>query len=143
MIDGKKNTAEKLIYSSFDRIIAKGGYISVKTGSVVDANSTPIKKRNADLAFDAAQCIGCAACVASCPNASASLFVSAKVSHLALLPQGAPERKRVIDMVDQMDSEGFGGCSNAYQCQAACPKGIKVENIARMNREYIAEKTIR
>ena len=129
--------------SAFDRIIAKGGYISVKTGSGVDANATPIKKRNADLAFDAAQCIGCAACVASCPNASASLFVSAKVSHLALLPQGHPERSRVIDMVDQMDDEGFGACSNAYQCQAACPKGIKVENISRMNREYIAEKTFR
>jgi succinate dehydrogenase / fumarate reductase iron-sulfur subunit len=127
---------------AFDRIIAKGGYISVKTGSAQDANSTPIEKKNADLAFDAAQCIGCAACVASCPNASASLFVSAKVSHLALLPQGSAQRKRVVDMVDQMDKEGFGGCSNAYQCQAACPKGIKVENIARMNREYIKQKAL-
>lgn len=128
--------------TAFDRIIAKGGYISVKTGAAQDANSLPIKKQHADLAFDAAQCIGCAACVAACPNASASLFVSAKVSHLALLPQGDAERRRVVDMVDQMDEEGFGGCSNAYQCQAACPKGITVENIARMNREYMKQKAV-
>ncbi len=128
--------------TAFDRIIAKGGYISVKTGSAPEANDTPIEKKKADLAFEAAACIGCSACVAACPNASASLFVSAKVSHLAMLPQGDAQRKRVVDMVDQMDKEGFGGCSNAYQCQAACPKEIKVENIARMNREYLKQKTI-
>ena len=128
--------------TAFDRIIAKGGYISVKTGSAPEANDTPIDKKKADLAFDAAQCIGCGACVASCPNASASLFVSAKVSHLSLLPQGSAEKKRVIEMVEAMDEEGFGGCSNAYQCQAACPKGIKVENIARMNREYLKAKIL-
>ena len=124
--------------SAFDRIIQAGGYISVRTGSVQDANSIPIEKKNADLAFDAAQCIGCSACVAACPNASAMLFVSAKVSHLALLPQGQPERKkRVISMVNQMDQEGFGSCSNEYQCQAACPKGISISNIARMNKDYL------
>ena len=128
--------------TAFDRIIAKGGYISVKTGSAPEANDTPIEKKKADLAFEAAACIGCSACVAACPNASASLFVAAKVSHLTLLPQGSAQRKRVVDMVDQMDKEGFGGCSNAYQCQAACPKEIKVENIARMNREYLKQKTI-
>lgn len=123
--------------SAFDRIIEAGGYISVRTGSAPDANSIPIKKVNAELAFDAAQCIGCSACVAACPNASAMLFVSAKVSHLGLLPQGAPEKKkRVKDMVNQMDDEGFGNCSNEYQCEAACPKGISIANIARMNREY-------
>lgn len=127
---------------AFDRIIAKGGYISVKTGSAPEANDTPIEKAKADAAFEAAKCIGCSACVAACPNASASLFVSAKVSHLALLPQGHAERKRVVHMVDQMDKEGFGGCSNAYQCEAACPKEIRVENIARMNREYIRQKAI-
>ncbi|MBL6722587.1 MAG: succinate dehydrogenase/fumarate reductase iron-sulfur subunit [Candidatus Margulisbacteria bacterium] len=129
--------------TAFDRIIAKGGYISVKTGSAPEANDTPIKKTNSDSAFDAAACIGCSACVAACPNASASLFVAAKVSHLALLPQGSTERKRVLNMVDQMDAEGFGGCSNAYQCEAACPKQIKVENIARMNREYTKQKLSR
>jgi succinate dehydrogenase / fumarate reductase iron-sulfur subunit len=129
--------------TAFDRIIAKGGYISVKTGSAPEANDTPINKTNSDSAFDAAACIGCSACVAACPNASASLFVAAKVSHLALLPQGSTERKRVLSMVDQMDAEGFGGCSNAYQCEAACPKQIKVENIARMNREYTKQKLSR
>ncbi|MAH81564.1 MAG: hypothetical protein CMP39_07845 [Rickettsiales bacterium] len=125
--------------SAFDRIIQAGGYISVRTGSVQDANSIPVEKKNADLAFDAAQCIGCSACVAACPNASAMLFVSAKVSHLALLPQGQPERKkRVINMVNQMDKEGFGSCSNEYQCQAACPKGISISNIARMNKDYLS-----
>ena len=125
--------------SAFDRVIQAGGYISVRTGSVQDANSIPIEKMNADLAFDAAQCIGCSACVAACPNASAMLFVSAKVSHLALLPQGQPERKRrVVKMVEQMDEEGFGSCSNEYQCQAACPKGISVSNIARMNKDYLS-----
>jgi succinate dehydrogenase / fumarate reductase iron-sulfur subunit len=124
--------------SAFDRVISSGGFISVKTGSAQEANSIPIQKQNADLAFDAAQCIGCAACVAACPNASAMLFVSAKVSQFALLPQGQPERKRrVLKMVSQMDSEGFGNCSNEYQCEAACPKGISVSNIARMNRDFL------
>jgi succinate dehydrogenase / fumarate reductase iron-sulfur subunit len=124
--------------SAFDRVIAAGGFISVKTGSAQEANTIPIQKENADLAFDAAQCIGCAACVAACPNASAMLFVSAKVSQFALLPQGQPERKRrVLKMVSQMDSEGFGNCSNEYQCEAACPKGISVSNIARMNRDFL------
>lgn len=129
--------------SAFDRIIAKGGYISVKTGSAPEANDTLIKKTVSDGAFEAAKCIGCSACVAACPNASASLFVAAKVSHLAALPQGHVERQRVVRMVDQMDQEGFGGCSNAYQCEAACPKEIRVEHIAVMNREYLKEKTIR
>jgi succinate dehydrogenase / fumarate reductase iron-sulfur subunit len=125
--------------SALDRVIQSGGYISVRTGSTIDANSIPIQKKNADLAFDAAQCIGCSACVAACPNASAMLFVSAKVSHLALLPQGQAERnKRVLAMVNQMDKEGFGNCSNEYQCEAACPKGISVSNIARMNKDYIS-----
>ena len=124
--------------SAFDRVIGAGGFISVKTGSAQEANTIPIQKENADLAFDAAQCIGCAACVAACPNASAMLFVSAKVSQFALLPQGQPERKRrVLKMVSQMDSEGFGNCSNEYQCEAACPKGISVSNIARMNRDFL------
>jgi succinate dehydrogenase / fumarate reductase iron-sulfur subunit len=124
--------------SAFDRVITSGGYISVKTGSAQDANALPIIKEDADKAFDAATCIGCSACVAACPNASAMLFVSAKVSHLALLPQGRVEaKKRVRNMVKTMDSEGFGNCSNAYQCEAACPKGISVENIARMNRELL------
>ncbi len=122
---------------AFDRIIAAGGYVDVRTGSAVDANSIPIPKQDADLAFDAAACIGCGACVASCKNASAMLFVSAKVSHLALLPQGQPERdKRVLAMVRQMDAEGFGNCTNQYECEAACPKEISVENIARLNRDY-------
>lgn len=125
--------------SAFDRIIGAGGYISAKTGGVPDANAIPIAKQNADLAMDAAACIGCAACVAACPNASAMLFVSAKVSHLALLPQGQPERQtRVLNMVSKMDKEGFGNCSNEYQCEAACPKGISVSNIARMNRDYFS-----
>jgi len=124
--------------SSFDRIIQAGGYVSVKTGQAPDANSILIPKTDADLSMDAAQCIGCGACVAACPNASAMLFVSAKVSHLALLPQGQPERKaRVKKMVAQMDKEGFGNCSNEYECEAACPKGISISNIARMNRDYI------
>ncbi|RAP29483.1 succinate dehydrogenase/fumarate reductase iron-sulfur subunit [Candidatus Marinamargulisbacteria bacterium SCGC AG-343-D04] len=125
--------------SSFDRIIQAGGYVSVRTGSSPDANSIPIPKKDSDDAFDAAQCIGCAACVAACPNASAMLFMSAKVSHLSLLPQGQPEKKkRVLSMVDQMEKEGFGACSNEYQCEAACPKGISVKYIARMNREFLA-----
>lgn len=124
--------------SAFDRIIQAGGYISVRTGSAQDANALPVAKANADKAMDAAQCIGCGACVAACPNASAMLFVSAKVSHLGLLPQGQPERKpRVLNMVEQMDKEGFGNCSNHYECEAACPKEISVENIARMNRDCL------
>ena len=123
---------------AFDRIIQAGGYISVNTGNAVDANSLPIDKKNADTAFDAASCIGCGACVAACKNGSAMLFVSAKVSQLALLPQGAPEREsRVLNMVAQMDKEGFGSCTNTYACEAECPKGISVSNIARMNREYL------
>lgn len=124
--------------SAFDRIIQAGGYVSVRTGSAQDANALPVAKANADKAMDAAQCIGCGACVAACPNASAMLFVSAKVSHLGLLPQGQPERKpRVLNMVEQMDKEGFGNCSNHYECEAACPKEISVENIARMNRDCL------
>ena len=124
--------------SAFDRIIQAGGYTSVKTGSAPEANATPIRKENADLAMDAATCIGCGACVAACKNASASLFTSAKVSQLALLPQGQVERtERAIGMVNQMDEEGFGHCTNEGECEAACPKEISVENIARMNREYI------
>lgn len=124
--------------SAFDRVIEAGGYVSVKTGQAPDAHSILVPKPDADAAMDAAQCIGCAACVAACPNASAMLFVSAKVSHLALLPQGQPERKaRVKRMVAQMDKEGFGNCSNEYECEAACPKGISVANIARMNRDYL------
>lgn len=125
--------------SAFDRIIQAGGYISVNTsGNTQDANATPIPKEDADRAFDAATCIGCGACVASCKNSSAMLFVSAKVSQLALLPQGEPERKRrVLRMVDQMDKEGFGNCTNTGACEVECPKGISLENIARMNREYL------
>lgn len=123
--------------TGFDRIMQAGGYISVNTGNAVDANAIPIEKRDADEAFAAAACIGCGACVAACPNASAMLFTSAKVSHLALLPQGDPERKgRVVDMISQMDKEGFGGCTNIGACEAECPKGISLENIARLNREY-------
>lgn len=124
--------------SAFDRIIQAGGYISVNTGSARDANSILIPKENADKAFMAAACIGCGACVAACKNASAMLFVAAKVSQFALLPQGQVERKqRVLNMVKQMDEEGFGNCTNTGACEAECPKGISLENIARMNREYI------
>lgn len=124
--------------TAFDRIIQAGGYISVNTGNAVDANSIPVDKKNADDAFNAAACIGCGACVATCKNGSAMLFVSAKVSQLALLPQGEPERRtRVLNMVAQMDKEGFGNCTNTYACEAECPKGISVLNIARMNREYL------
>ncbi|MEM9801035.1 MAG: succinate dehydrogenase/fumarate reductase iron-sulfur subunit [Planctomycetota bacterium] len=123
--------------SAFDRIQQAGGYVSVNTGAAPDAHAIPVKKESADLAFEAAACIGCGACVAACPNASAMLFTSAKVSQFALLPQGRPEReRRVLAMVDQMDAEGFGNCSNHYECEAACPKGISIQNIARMNREY-------
>jgi succinate dehydrogenase / fumarate reductase iron-sulfur subunit len=125
--------------SAFDRIIASGGFISVNTGNAQDANSLPIAKDNADEAFAAAACIGCGACVAACKNSSAMLFVSAKVSQLALLPQGDPERNtRVLNMVAQMDSEGFGACTNTGDCSAECPKEISLTNIARLNREYFA-----
>lgn len=125
--------------SAFDRIIQAGGYISVNTGNAVDGNAIPIEKDKADDSFAAAACIGCGACVAACKNASAMLFVSAKVSHLALLPQGEPERKqRVVGMIAQMDKEGFGSCTNTYACEAECPKEISVLNIARMNKEYLA-----
>ncbi len=124
--------------NAFDRIIQAGGYISVNTGNAVDANALPIDKKNADAAFNAACCIACGACVAACPNGSAMLFVSAKVSQLALLPQGHPEREsRVLNMVAQMDKEGFGNCTNIYACEAECPKGISVSNIARLNREFL------
>ncbi|MFN8010030.1 MAG: succinate dehydrogenase/fumarate reductase iron-sulfur subunit [Holophagaceae bacterium] len=128
---------------AFDRIIAAGGFITAPTGTAQDANCLPIPKENADLAMDAAACIGCGACVAACPNASAMLFVSAKVSHLGLLPQGQPERYiRVRDMVAQMDAEEFGTCTNHGECEAACPKGVSLENIARMNRDYLKAKAV-
>lgn len=124
--------------SAFDRIIQAGGYISVRTGSAPDANAIPIPKDRADRAFDAATCIGCGACVAACPNGSAMLFTAAKVSHLALLPQGQPEReRRVLAMVEQMDGEAFGNCTNHGACEAACPKGISIDFIAQLNRDYI------
>lgn len=124
--------------TSFDRIIQAGGYISVNTGNAVDANALPIEKDKADASFAAAACIGCGACVAACKNSSAMLFLSAKVSHLALLPQGAPERKsRVLNMVAQMDKEGFGACTNTGACEATCPKEISLANIARLNQEYL------
>lgn len=124
--------------AAFDRIIESGGYVSVNTGQAQDANAIPIEKDQASEAFDAATCIGCGACVAACPNASAMLFVSAKVSHLALMPQGTVEHEsRVQSMVNQMDKEGFGNCSNTYACEAECPKEISVENIARLNRSFL------
>ena len=123
--------------SSFDRIMSAGGYIDVRTGSAPDANSVPINKADSDAAFDAAACIGCGACVASCKNGSAMLFVSAKAAHLNKLPQGKPEKdKRVLGMVRLMDSEGFGNCTNQYECEAVCPKEISVENISKLNRDY-------
>ncbi len=123
---------------AFDRIIQAGGYISVPTGTAPEAHATPVPKKDADFAFDAATCIGCGACVAACPNASAMLFTSAKIGHLNLLPQGQPERyKRVARMVRQMESEGFGACTNMGECEAVCPKEIPITNIARMNREYL------
>jgi succinate dehydrogenase / fumarate reductase iron-sulfur subunit len=124
---------------AFDRIIQAGGYVSVNTGNAVDGNAIPVEKQHADDSFAAASCIGCGACVAACKNSSAMLFVSAKVSHLALLPQGEPERKsRVMSMIAQMDKEGFGSCTNTYACEAECPKEISVMNIARLNREYMS-----
>ena len=124
--------------SSMDDIIQAGGYVSVNTGNAQDANNLPVPKPKADLAMDAAACIGCGACVASCKNASAMLFVAAKVSHLNLLPQGQAEKEeRVLNMVAKMDELGFGNCTNQYECEAACPKEIKVSHIARMNRQYL------
>jgi succinate dehydrogenase / fumarate reductase iron-sulfur subunit len=124
--------------SAFDRIIYSGGYVSVSTGSAPDANAIPVPKESADSSMDAAACIGCAACVAACPNASAMLFVGAKVAHLGLLPQGQTERyERVQNMVNVMDDEGFGGCTNIGECSAVCPKEIKLDVIARMNRDLI------
>ena len=124
--------------SAFDRIIAAGGFVSVNTGNAQDANCLPIPKPDADESFSAAACIGCGACVASCKNSSAMLFVAAKVSQLALLPQGQVERKqRALDMVAQMDAEGFGNCTNTGSCEAECPKGVSLTHIARMNREYL------
>jgi succinate dehydrogenase / fumarate reductase iron-sulfur subunit len=124
--------------SAFDRIIAAGGYISVNTGSAPDANAIPISAEVAEKAMDAAACIGCGACVASCPSASAMLFVSGKVSQLALLPQGRPEAtRRALDMVRTMDACGFGNCSNHRECEAACPKQLSIVNIARLNREFL------
>lgn len=127
--------------SAFDKIIQEGGYISATTGGVPDANAIPIPKPKADEAMDAASCIGCGACVAACKNASAMLFVGAKVSQFALLPQGKPEAKqRVVKMIKKMDELGFGSCTNTYACEAECPKSIKRTNIARMNREFICSK---
>jgi succinate dehydrogenase / fumarate reductase iron-sulfur subunit len=123
---------------AFDRIIARGGFITAPTGSAPEANATPVEKERAELAFDGATCIGCGACVAACPNASASLFTASKVGHLGLLPQGQPERwDRVVEMTEQMDAEGFGGCTFHGECEAACPKGISVRFIARMNADYL------
>jgi len=124
--------------SAFDRVIAAGGFITAPTGNAPDGNAILVPKPDADLSMDAAACIGCGACVAACPNASAMLFVAAKVSHLGLLPQGQPERdRRVLAMVAQMDAEGFGSCANHGECEAACPKEIRLEFIARMNRDYL------
>ncbi|MCA9388091.1 MAG: succinate dehydrogenase/fumarate reductase iron-sulfur subunit, partial [Candidatus Andersenbacteria bacterium] len=124
--------------AAFDRIIAAGGYVSVDTGSAPDANAIPIEKNKAEMAFDYATCIGCGACVAACPNASASLFTASKIAHLSLLPQGNAERKtRVLRMVEQMEKEGFGDCSNHGACEAACPKEIPIDAIAIMRREYV------
>ncbi len=129
--------------SAFDRIMQAGGFVSVKTGGAPDANAIPIPRPDAEEAMDAAACIGCGACVAACKNGSAMLFVAAKVSQLALLPQGNAERKERVDrMIAQMDAEGFGACSNTYACEAECPKEISVQHIARLNREYIRAKVL-
>jgi succinate dehydrogenase / fumarate reductase iron-sulfur subunit len=128
--------------SSFDRIIQAGGFISVPAGSAPDAHSIPVKKEDADDAFDAATCIGCGACVAACPNGSASLFTAAKITHLGLLPQGQPERSsRALDMVAAHDKAGFGGCTNAGECTAVCPKGIPLATIGRLNRDVLKAAT--
>ena len=130
--------------SAFDRIIQAAGYVSVSTGDVPEANAIPVNKDDAEQAMDAAACIGCGACVAACPNASAMLFVAAKLAHLAKLPQGQLEReRRVLNMVTAMDAEGFGNCTNHYECMAACPKAIDVKFIAAMNREYLKAVTKR
>ena len=124
--------------SAFDRVIQAGGYVSIDTGGTIDGNAIPISSETAELSMDAAACIGCGACVASCPNGAAMLFTSAKISQLALLPQGQPERKkRAQAMVQQMDAEGFGHCTNEKECEMVCPKGISIRNIARLNREYM------
>jgi succinate dehydrogenase / fumarate reductase, iron-sulfur subunit len=124
--------------SAFDRIIASGGFVSVRTGNAPEANDIPVSKESAELSMDAAACIACGACVAACPNASAMLFVSAKVGHLNLLPQGEPEKyRRATAMIDQMDAEGFGSCTNHGECEAVCPKEIRMEFIARLNRDYL------
>ena len=127
--------------SALDRIVQAGGFISARSGSAPEANSIPIPKRDADLAMEAAACIGCGACAAACPNGSAMLFTSAKVSHLALLPQGHPEREgRVLKMVEVMDAEGFGNCTNTYECEAVCPAEISASFIAKLNREYASAR---
>ncbi|MCW2580352.1 MAG: sdhB, partial [Blastococcus sp.] len=124
--------------SSFDRVIAAGGFISVNTGAAPDAHAVPVPKDKADRAFDAATCIGCGACVAACPNASSMLFTAAKITHLGLMPQGQPERNdRVVNMVAQQDLEGFGGCTNIGECSHACPKGISMETISRLNHDLL------
>lgn len=124
--------------SAFDKIIREGGYVSINTGSAPEANTIPVPQNSAEQAMNAAECIGCGACVAACPNAAAMLFVGAKISQLALLPQGRPERsQRALAMVKKMDDLGFGNCSNERECEAACPKGISIRNIARMNREFL------
>ncbi len=129
--------------SALDRIIQAGGFISAKTGNAPDASGTLVPKHDAELAFEAAQCIGCGACVAQCPNASAMLFASAKISHLGLMPQGQPERdERVRKMVEVMDAAGFGNCTNHGECEAACPKGISVNFIARLNRDYLHSRFV-
>jgi succinate dehydrogenase / fumarate reductase iron-sulfur subunit len=130
--------------TAFDRIMSTGGYVSSNTGSAPEANSVPVPKEDADKAMDAAACIGCAGCVAACPNASASLFVGAKVSQYAFTPQGQAERaRRVLRMVQQMDAEGFGDCSNFAECEAVCPAGISIFNIGRMRREYMKASLFR